>query len=275
MDDRVFRRVQRYGWDLATETYADGWVPRLRAASLACLDRAGINPGESVVDLACGPGVVSLPAARRVGAHGRLMGIDISERMVAAAKAEAAEGGLTQASFARRDMEDIGLPDDSVDVVVCAFGLMYAANRAAALAEIRRVLRPGGRLVACAWGRRDACGFAEVFPIVDRRVASEVCPTFFALGVRGAFEAALAVAGLTEAREERAPLTLSWPDGASACAHMFAGGPVALAWSRLPPEVRAEVEREYLASIAPFGRPDGGYDVPCEVVYGSARKLAV
>jgi SAM-dependent methyltransferase len=269
VDDRVFRRIQRYGWDLAAGIYVDGWVPRLAALSAGCVDRACVRPGETVLDLACGPGVAALLAALRVGPRGRVIGLDISERMVAQATSEGARRGLTNVTFARRDMEATGLEAGSVDVVVCAFGLMYAANRGAALAEARRVLRPGGRLVVCVWGRRDRCGFAEVFPIIDRHVTSEVCPFFFAAGVPGALDAAFRKAGLRQPREQRTDVTLFWPSAGAACDDMLMGGPVALAWSRFSSEVRQVVRTEYLASLEPFRR-GAGYDVPCEVVYGLA-----
>ena len=72
--------------------------------------------------------------------------------------------------------------DASLDLVTVAFGFRNLANYEAGLAEMHRVLRPGGRAVAAVWGARNRCGWAEIFSIVDRRVASEVCPMFFQLG---------------------------------------------------------------------------------------------
>ena len=125
----------------------------------------------------------------------------------------------------------------------------------------------------CVWGRRAACGFAEVFPIVDAHVESEVCPLFFALGVPGALSASFERAGLTDVVEERVPVTLSWASADEACAAMLEGGAVALAWSRFSPETRAVVRAEYLASLEPFRRGDR-YDVAAEVVFATARKPA-
>lgn len=131
----------------------------------------------------------------------------------------------------------------------------------------------GGRTSVCVWGRRAACGWADVFPIVDARVESEVCPLFFALGNPGALTFAFQRAGLIEVVEESIPVTLTWASADEACGAMLEGGPVSLAWKRFTPTVRAEVRTAYLASLAPFRRGPG-YAVPSEIVFATARKPA-
>jgi SAM-dependent methyltransferase len=267
----VFRRVQRYGWDAATHAYDRGWVPVLERLTTSCVERAALRPGERVLDLATGTGVGAFAAAPAVGAGGTVTGIDVSEKMVGLAAARAATGGLTNVVFQRRDMEATGAADGVFDAVTCAFGLMFAADRAAAFAEIARVAAPAGRVSVCVWGRRAACGFAEVFPIVDAHVESEVCPLFFALGVPGALTASFTRAGLTDVVEERVPVTLSWASADEACAAMLEGGAVALAWSRFSAETRAVVRAEYLASLERFRQGDR-YDVAAEVVFATVRQ---
>ncbi len=273
MDPRVFRRVQRYGWDAATEAYDRGWLPQLERLTRACVARAAPRSGERVLDLATGPGVAAFMAVEAAGPTGTVTGIDVSEKMVSLAAARAAARRLTNVQFRRRDMETTGEPDGSYDAVTCAFGLMFAADRAAAFAEIARVTAPGGRVSICVWGRRSACGFAEVFPIVDSHVDSDVCPLFFSLGVPGAAKLSLERAGLHEVVEERVTVTLGWDSGDDACAAMLEGGAVALAWNRFSPEVRNEVSAAYLSSLGPFRRGER-YEVPAEVVFATARKPA-
>ncbi len=271
MDARVFRRVQRYGWDAATEAYDRGWVPLLERLTESCVARAGLAPGERVLDLATGTGVGAFAAARAVGPAGAVSGFDVSEKMVALAAARAADAGGGNVEFRRCDMEATGAPDGAFDAVACAFGLMFAAERAAAFAEIARVTAPGGRVSVCVWGRRAACGFAEVFPIVDAHVESEVCPLFFSLGVPGALRVSFARAGLVDVVEESVPVTLSWASADEACGAMLEGGAVALAWKRFSPETRAVVREQYLASLEPFRRGER-YDVAAEVMFATARK---
>jgi SAM-dependent methyltransferase len=81
-DARFHLRVQRYGWDLATDTYASGWVPLLARLAAACVDKAALAPGERVVDVATGPGTAAFLAADRVGLEGAVVATDISEKMV-------------------------------------------------------------------------------------------------------------------------------------------------------------------------------------------------
>jgi len=271
MDPRVFRRVQRYGWDAATDAYDRGWVPLLERLTESCVARAALRPGEQVLDLATGTGIGAFAAARDVRPTGRVTGIDVSEKMVTLASLRAANAGVSNVVFQRHDMETTGAADGAFDAVTCAFGLMFAAQRAAAFAEIARVTAPGGRVSVCVWGRRAACGFAEVFPIVDAHVDSEVCPLFFDLGVPGALTASFQRAGLTDVVEESVPVTLSWASADEACAAMLEGGAVALAWNRFDAETRAVVRAAYLASLEPFRRGDR-YDVAAEVMYATARK---
>jgi ubiquinone/menaquinone biosynthesis C-methylase UbiE len=271
MDPRVFRRVQRYGWDAATDAYDRGWVPLIERLTESCVARAALRPGERALDLATGTGVGAFAAARAVGASGAVTGLDVSEKMIALCARRAAADAHGNITFGRRDMEETGSPDAAFDAVTCAFGLMFAAERAAAFAEMARVTAPGGRVSICVWGRRAACGFAEVFPIVDAHVTSEVCPLFFSLGVPGAPTAHLRRAGFHDIVEESVPVTLSWASADEACAAMLEGGAVALAWNRFSAETRALVRAEYLASLEPFRRGER-YDVAAEVMFATARK---
>ena len=271
MDARVFRRVQRYGWDAATNAYDRGWVPQLERLTESCVARANLRAGERVLDLATGTGVGAFAAARAVGAAGSVTGIDVAEKMIAFARRRAADGGVPNVAFERHDMEATGAADGAFGAVTCAFGLMFAADRGAAFAEIARVAAPGGRVSVCVWGRRAACGFAEVFPIVDAHVHSDVCPHFFLLGGPGALTTSFGRAGLTDVVEEGMRVTLSWASADEACTAMLEGGAVALAWSRFSAETRAVVRAEYLASLEPFRHGDR-YDVPAEVAFATARK---
>jgi SAM-dependent methyltransferase len=269
--DRFHLRVQRYGWDQAAGAYDGGWVPLLTPHAGTCVERLGLAPGERVLDVATGPGTAAFLAAARVGPGGSVVGTDIAANMVALASSRAAARGLANLRFLRADMESPVLEEGSFDAVVCAFGLMFAADSGAALREMLRVLRPGGRLAVVVWGRRARCGWAEVFPIVARRVTSDVCPLFFGLGNPGALVAALGRAGFAEVTEERGDHVLDWPDAEGAVDAMLAGGAVALAYGKFQPDVRAEVRREYAASIAAH-RAGAGYRVPAELVFATARK---
>lgn len=266
MDAKLQRRVQRYGWDLAASAYEALWSDALAPAQQALLTLAQPRAGEHVVDVACGTGRVALAAAQAVGPTGRVIGVDLSQRMIDAARAASLEAGLgDRCDFARMDAEQLDLPPASQDLVCCAFGLMYCPQPAAALCEMRRILRTGGRLALAIWGERERCGWSGVFPIVDAEVASDVCPLFFQLGQPGMLARACGEAGFRVIAERRLAATLAWRDEREACRAALVGGPVALAWSRFDAPAQSRVERAYLDSIAPW-RGSAGYRIPAEFV---------
>lgn len=265
MDARVQRRVQRYGWDLAAQDYEPLWQAQLADALHALLDAAALAPGERVLDVACGTGLVALNAARSVGADGRVIGIDLSDRMVDAARDHADARQLRNIDFARMDAEALGLPDGDFDVALCALGLMYMPDPLQALREMRRVLRPGGRLVLSVWGERARCGWSSVFPIVQDEVASDVCPLFFQLGQQDEAARLCTEIGFERVASRRIASTLRYADADQACDAAFVGGPVALAWSRFDGAARRRVRARYAESIARW-RTGDGFSVPGEFV---------
>jgi ubiquinone/menaquinone biosynthesis C-methylase UbiE len=265
MDARLQRRVQRYGWDKAVSHYEQFWRHQLEPAQRRLLEMADIEPGEKILDVACGTGLVSFPAAEAVGSNGKLVGTDISEQMVLAAREDAAARGMDHAVFQRMDAEELTLPDDEFDAVLSALGFMYYPDPLKAAQEMWRVLRPGGRAVAAVWGARDRCGWAEIFPIVDSRVRSEVCPLFFQLGTGDAMEITLEAAGFTGIVTDRISTILHYDSWEDACSAAFAGGPVALAYSRFDDETRDEAHRDYRDSIEPY-RTGERYEIPGEFV---------
>jgi SAM-dependent methyltransferase len=266
MDPRVQRRVQRYGWDLAAGHYERLWQAQLGPAQADMLARVALRDGERVVDVACGTGLVSFAAAEAVGAGGRVLGIDISAAMVDAAEHRADVLGMRHATFARMDAEALALGDAAFDVGLCGLGLMYAPDPAQAVRELRRVVRPGGRIALAVWGERSRCGWAAVFPIVGAEVASDVCPLFFNLGVGDALARLCSDAGLANVDSRRMATTLLYADGNDACDAAFVGGPVALAWSRFDAATRACARARYLAAIASWRQADGSYRLPGEFV---------
>jgi ubiquinone/menaquinone biosynthesis C-methylase UbiE len=104
-------------------------------------------PGSEVLDVACGHGVATWPAAARVGDQGRVVGCDIAATMVYLAAQEAGD-----AAFCQADAEQLAFPDACFDAVLCAFSLFQFPDMNRALAEMRRVLKPGGRLALSNWG---------------------------------------------------------------------------------------------------------------------------
>jgi ubiquinone/menaquinone biosynthesis C-methylase UbiE len=279
MDPRLQLRVQRYGWDRAADHYEAGWARQLRPSQERLLEMAALEKGESVLELACGTGLVTLPVAEAVGPEGRVVATDLSEAMVEHVRDEAARRGLSHLEVERADAGTLPYDDASFDAVLCSLGLMYVPDVPAVLEGALRVLRPGGRLVVSVWGERGACGWADIFPIVDARVKTEVCPLFFQLGTGGSLEMHMEQAGFREVEADRLDVVLEYASGEEALGAAFLGGPVAMAYSRFDDEAAEEARAEYLASIAPYreGGEEGGgngegYRIPGRFVVVRGRK---
>ena len=108
---------------------------------------AFLQPGETVLDVGSGGGIDTILAARRVGPEGKAVGLDILEEMCERGRRHAAEAGVEGwTEFVKGEMEDIPLPDESIDVVISNGVLNLSARKGRALAEMFRLLRPGGRI---------------------------------------------------------------------------------------------------------------------------------
>jgi SAM-dependent methyltransferase len=116
------------------------------------LDLLHPPPGSTLLDIGAGSGVVALQAATWVGSEGQVIGSDIAASMVSLAAQAAEEQGATSVTFCQMDAEQLGFPDGSFDTVTCAFSLFQCPNMGRALAEMWRVLKPGGRLGLSNWG---------------------------------------------------------------------------------------------------------------------------
>lgn len=143
MTEQPFGRA--YGGSLP-ENYERFFVPAIGAPLAADLVRlAALRPGERVLDVACGTGVVARLAARQVGDAGSVAGLDVNPGMLAVARATAPPD--SSITWHEASAEAMPLPDASFDVVLCQMGLQFMPDKPAALREMRRVLAPSGHLI--------------------------------------------------------------------------------------------------------------------------------
>ena len=272
MEAKLQRRIQRYGWDKAADYYEEFWRRQLEPAQNRLMELAELKPGERVLDVACGTGLVTFRAAEKVEPDGHVLGTDISEGMIEVARGIAEKQGSGSVSFDRMDAEDLSaLPDAQFDVALTALGLMFVPDPLRALQEQHRVLRAGGRAVAAVWGQRDRCGWAELFPIVESRIQSEVCPMFFQMGTKDVLAQTMQLAGFADVTHERLPSVLRYESDDEAIGAAFLGGPVALAYSRMDEPTHASAHAEYLESIDQY-RDGAAYNVAGEFVVAMGWK---
>jgi arsenite methyltransferase len=132
----------------SAEEQADLPVEAL-AASLGCgnpLSVADLHPGETVLDLGSGGGIDVLLSARRVGAEGFAYGVDMTDEMLALARANADKAGAANVEFVKGTIEDVPLPDESIDVIISNCVINLSVDKPAVIGEMFRLLRPGGRI---------------------------------------------------------------------------------------------------------------------------------
>lgn len=131
--------------------------------------------GHTVLDLCCGAGASAIPAARLVGPEGRVLGIDVAEPLLEMARARTAREGLANIGFLAGDATMTALPDGSFDAVICVFGVFFAPDMAKFVAEMWRLVRPGGVLAITTWG----AGLFEPANTVFWESVREVEPSLF------------------------------------------------------------------------------------------------
>jgi ubiquinone/menaquinone biosynthesis C-methylase UbiE len=118
------------------------------------VERLSLLPGSFVLDVGCGSGASAIPAAIRVGPHGRVIGIDLADRLLDIARTKSIAQKLHNVDFRRADMTELSYPDDSFDAVVCVFAIFFVTDMVKQVRELWRVVRPGGKLAITTWGPR-------------------------------------------------------------------------------------------------------------------------
>jgi ubiquinone/menaquinone biosynthesis C-methylase UbiE len=117
------------------------------------IDRLSLQPGDRVLDVCCGTGASAIPAANAVGSTGSVLGIDISEKLLNLAIIKAKKRNLANIEFRLADFQALGYKDASFDAIVCVFGIFFVPDMVAAIKELWRMVRPGGKLAITSWGK--------------------------------------------------------------------------------------------------------------------------
>jgi SAM-dependent methyltransferase len=179
------------------------WAPQL-------VDAAGVSPTDLVLDVGCGTGVLARAAADRVAAEEQVTGLDINEGMLAVARRI-----RPRIDWRPGDATAIPFTGGSFDVVMSQFALMYFPDRIAALREMRRVLKPDGRLAVAVWGPFErATGYVVLTEIAERRcgkAAADVLTAPFVLGDRDALVDSFRAADIEDVAVELRPGTIRYP----------------------------------------------------------------
>lgn len=232
------------------EAYERSFVPAIaRPVATVTLDAARLQRGERVLDVACGTGVVARLAADAVGPDGTVTGVDLAPDMV---------------DFARRlapaidwrvgDACDLPLPDESYDAVLCQLGLMFIADRPAAVAEMRRVAAPGGRVVVVTPGR-----IQPALEVLERAIVDHInadlggfVRAVFSMDDPDAVAGLLRDAGLRDVAGREATATLQLPPPAEFVWQYINLTPMGPFVAQAPQAARAAMERQAVEQWPPI-----------------------
>jgi SAM-dependent methyltransferase len=253
------------------EVYENEFVPALfRQWGPVVAEAAAIHAGDRVVDIACGTGVLALAAARRAGPTGEVIGVDPNEEMLEVARRHDAP-----IEWRAGRAESLPISDEHVDAVVSQFGFMFFEDKARALAEMMRVLRPGGRLALAVFDAIDHCpGYAVLAELLYRRFGQAAADAIRAPFVSGDAEhlrALCAEASLPEVTITRREGAVRFPSPQSlisterACVWTLGG--------MLDDAQFGQLERDIDESLAPFRDPDGAvaFSMPALLVTAEKR----
>ena len=166
------------------------WAPIL-------IELADPKPGDRVIDIACGTGIVARIAAARVRPSGAVAGVDLNPSMLKVARSSNATADAASIQWQEATADKLPFPDGSFDVAYCQLGLQFFADRPAALREMRRVLSTGGRLAVMVWcGIHESPGFEAFAEMLERNVSSAAAAIMRApFGLSDANELSRLVAG--------------------------------------------------------------------------------
>ena len=261
------------GW----EQNADFVDSRTENLTRAMLEAAALEPGDRVLELACGPGGLGIAAAEQVGADGEVVLSDVAPQMTAIAAARSEARGLGNVTTLDLDLERIDQPDSSYDAILCREGLMLVPDHDGAASEIRRVLRPGGHAIVSVWGPRDRNPWLGA--MLDA-VGAQLGVTFPPPGLPGPFAldghdrllAVLSGAGFEDVAVDE--VATPWT-GASFDQWWLVtaalAGPLSKVLEAQPPEAIEAIRSHAREALAQYETPDG-LEIPGVSLIGTARR---
>lgn len=237
------------------ENYQRYFVPVIgRPLAETLVDLARVRPGQRVLDVACGTGIVASVAAERAGAAGSVAGVDLNPGMLAVARSTAASGAPISWHEAAADA--LPFPDGAFDLVLCQLGLQFFPDRLGALREMRRVLAPSGRTLVLVPGPA-----AELFAILEDALAAHFTPevaafvqVVFSLHEPDELRGLLADAGFRRVDARAHSTTLQLPPPEEFLWQYVSSTPLATAVRDLDEHARTAVTRDVVASWQPFTR---------------------
>ena len=261
----------------AASTYEGALVPALFAAWAPLVAALGApRPGERVLDVACGTGVVARLAAQRVGPAGQVVGLDLNPGMLAvAAGASPAGPGSAPITWREASATAMPLPDSAFDIVYCQAGLQFFPDRAAALREMQRVLVAGGRLGLMVWrGIQHSPGFGALAAALERHVSPEAAGVMrapFGLAEADGLRALVAGAGFRDISIQAHTGSVRFPSTARFVQDQVAASPLAAHVAKVSDAARAGLVSQVAHALESY-QVGGALAFPIEAHLARATK---
>lgn len=279
-DSEQYKCAQRAQWNKDGAAWRR-WNPTLDAwygeLTRQMLDLVQIAPGQRILDVAAGAGEPAVSAAVRVGPTGYVLATDISEGIMEQARQVADALGLSQMETRVMDGEQLALPADDFDAVLCRLGLMYMPRPVIALCEWRRVLKTGGRVAVVVFSTADRNDWGAVPASIIRRRAGLPSPVVgqpgpFSLGAPGVLAGMFRQAGFANPEVHTLPVPhrMGSAEEFVRVAREAFGGLNAM-MAALPEPERESIWNEVAVSMGRFESPNG-FEVAGECLLVAARK---
>lgn len=255
------------------ENYQRYFVPAIATpVSVDLMRAADLRAGERVLDVACGTGLIARLASEQVGPTGSVTAVDIAPDMIEVAKSVPTPAA-SRIDWHVSDAASLPLPDDSYHAVLCQMGLMFMEDRPAALAEMKRVLTPGGRLVVNTPG-----SIQRVFELMEQAIVEHISPDLGGF-VRAVFSMhdpetvadLLREAGLVDVTSRVSPAALQLPAPVEFLWQYINLTPIGPFVAQAPQAAQSAMERQVVEAWQPYV-VDGGVLVDQPMVLVTGRK---
>jgi ubiquinone/menaquinone biosynthesis C-methylase UbiE len=249
----------------APATYQEFLVPAMFAPFAKRLVEHGcVRPGSRVLDVACGTGVVSRAAAILAGPGGSVAGVDLGEPTVAIARSHPAEENAAPIDYAQADAAALPFDADDFDVALCQQGLQFFPERAAALAEMQRVLKPGGSVAIATWKDIEP-PFSAIADALERHVSTEAAQMMhspFTLGDGATLAQLMSGAGFRGVAIIDETIECTWASHPEFARRYIAASPIASVFAAMPAHSQQAVSDEVAERLAPYATAEGSLRMP-------------
>lgn len=269
-DPKAFNDFEHKGWATVSDGYERHFAGLTRQTAAVTLDAAGLERGMRMLDVCTGPGQLAAAALQRGAAA---VGLDFAKEVV-----DIAARNVPGGEFRQGDAQSLPFDDDSFDAVVCGYGVIHVPDPEKALMEMRRVLRPGGRMAVSVWAApKPSNGFGILYGAVkqhgDLNVALPQGPDFFQFSNDDAMATALQGVGLGDVTAQ--PVAQTWAlNGPMALIEAILEGTVRARGLLLAQTntARAAIEAAVKAAMKQYETTAGQYEVPMPAVVGAGTK---